>query len=185
MPHVAFRGTDDQVHEIRWPAHQSGWRSCSTCQGLYYGDGVAASHCPGGGTHVPPNPFSLDYGVPFNLPPEPDHQSDWRWCNRCQGLFFGPGAAVSHCPAGGQHAAAADSGSFDYSLPHSQRGDANLQSDWRWCNKCQGLFSGGGVASSICPAGGAHAGPTESGSADYAVPCWGARWDGQWNQLAG
>ena len=184
MPHVAYRGTDDQVHEIRWPAHQSGWRSCSTCQGLYYGPGVAASRCPGGGTHVAPNPFSLDYGLPFNLPSEPDHQTDWRWCSRCQGLFYGPGFAVSHCPAGGQHTAAAESGSFEYSLPHSQRGDANLQSDWRWCNKCQGLFAGGGGATSVCPAGGTHAAPTESGSADYAVPCW-AHWGGQWNQLAG
>jgi len=44
------------------------------------------------------------------------------------------------------------------------------QSNWRWCNKCQGLFYGGNVASSRCPTGGAHTTPNQSGSADYILP---------------
>jgi hypothetical protein len=41
-------------------------------------------------------------------------QRDWRWCNKCQGLWFGPNAAQSNCPQGGQHSSA---GSGNYHLP--------------------------------------------------------------------
>lgn len=30
-------------------------------------------------------------------------QQDWRHCTKCQGLFYGPLQAASHCPTGGQH----------------------------------------------------------------------------------
>lgn len=33
----------------------------------------------------------------------PSTQVGWRWCHKCQGLFWGPGENISHCPAGGQH----------------------------------------------------------------------------------
>jgi len=40
-------------------------------------------------------------------------QNNWRWCNKCHGLFFaGHGAGV--CPAGGGHD---KTGSWDYSVP--------------------------------------------------------------------
>jgi hypothetical protein len=29
----------------------------------------------------------------------PGRQSNWRWCNRCQGLFYGGNTATSRCPA--------------------------------------------------------------------------------------
>jgi len=45
-------------------------------------------------------------------------QGNWRWCNKCQGLFFGGGQANSRCPEGGTHAPQAQSGSGNYSLPH-------------------------------------------------------------------
>jgi hypothetical protein len=32
-------------------------------------------------------------------------QENWRWCHKCQGLFFGENASVSKCPAGGAHEA--------------------------------------------------------------------------------
>src|SRR5215510_10690294 len=95
-------------------------------------------------------------------------QSEWRWCNKCQGLFYGPAVATSRCPAGGAHAAPEQSGSANYSLDTA--GDPSRQSEWRWCNKCQGLFyygpAGGGLR---CPAGGAHAAPAQSGSLNYSL----------------
>jgi len=94
-------------------------------------------------------------------------QRDWRWCHKCQGLYFGgnPGPV---CPAAGPHE---NVGSGNYGLPHNVAApDANLQSDWRWCNKCQGLFFGGGVGGSRCPAGGTHAAPSQSGSGNYSLP---------------
>jgi hypothetical protein len=33
----------------------------------------------------------------------PRTQAGWRWCHKCQGLFFVPGMIASHCPAGGTH----------------------------------------------------------------------------------
>lgn len=44
-------------------------------------------------------------------------QGGWRWCPRCEGLFFGPNYATSHCPAGGQHSLSGSS--FDYELSWS------------------------------------------------------------------
>lgn len=40
-------------------------------------------------------------------------QVNWRWCDKCQSLFYGPHQSVSVCPKGGQHDG---SKSFNYSL---------------------------------------------------------------------
>jgi hypothetical protein len=64
----------------------------------------------------------------------------------------------------------AQSGGWDYHLPHDASTSSPEQADWRWCNKCQGLFYRGGVADSHCPAGGRHAPVAESGSWDYQLP---------------
>jgi hypothetical protein len=150
---------------------QSDWRWCNKCQGLFFGGGLANSQCPVGGTHAPPQQSgSGNYSLPHNAPENAQRQSDWRWCNKCQGLFFGGGLANSHCPVGGTHAPPQQSGSGNYSLPHNVADDAQHQSDWRWCNKCQGLFFGGGLANSHCPVGGTHAPPQQSGSGNYSLP---------------
>jgi hypothetical protein len=80
-------------------------------------------------------------------------QSNWRWCHKCQGLFFAgiPGAV---CPAGGAHDGSL---SGNYVLLHSVGGGDDHQDNWRWCHKCQGLFFGG-IPGAVCPAGGAHDG---------------------------
>jgi hypothetical protein len=88
-------------------------------------------------------------------------QSDWRWCNKCQGLFFG-GNPGPKCPAGGAHDKA---GSSNYLLRHNLPALDGLQNNWRWCNKCLGLFFGGN-AGSKCPAGGAH---DKTGSGNYSL----------------
>lgn len=46
-------------------------------------------------------------------PPPPTTQSGWRWCHKCQGLFYGPSEGSSVCPAGEHHDS---TGSYDYSL---------------------------------------------------------------------
>ena len=40
-------------------------------------------------------------------------QDNWRWCNKCQCLFFAGNASLGHCPAGGAHAL---EGSGNYTL---------------------------------------------------------------------
>ncbi len=176
--HAVYRGLDDQIHEIRWAANpgepagrQGDWRWCNKCQGLYYGFGVATSHCPSGGTHAPAEQTgSFDYQLPHGAIAGANEQPDWRWCSKCQGLYYGPGVAASHCPTSGTHASAAESGSWNYHLPHDAPVNSPEQPDWRWCNKCQGLYYGPGVAASHCPTGGTHTPAAESGSWDYHLP---------------
>lgn len=97
-------------------------------------------------------------------------QDNWRWCSRCEGLFFGGGQPNSRCPEGGQHAAVSVSGSGDYVLQHNRPPTARFQDQWRWCPACQGLFFGPAVAGSRCPAGGTHVPPAVSGSGNYGLP---------------
>ena len=102
-----------------------------------------------------PRPVN-DYGLPMPA----QAQENWRWCHKCQGLFFA-GNPGSHCPAGGAHD---NAGSFNYVLvPDSPLYPG--QAGWRWCNKCQGLFFGDNPGSR-CPAGGAH---QNAGSFNYSL----------------
>ena len=65
-----------------------------------------------------------------------DIQRDWRWCNKCQGVFFSGNTLPNYCPAGGGHSYDANQ---QYGLPQ-QRPSGEWLDQWRWCNKCQGLF---------------------------------------------
>ena len=80
-------------------------------------------------------------------------QDSWRWCKKCQGLFYSATPnTMGFCPAGGSHDGSV---SFNYVIPH----DTNQgQSNWRWCKKCQGLFFAGNPTYGQCPAGGPHDG---------------------------
>ena len=98
---------------------QSGWRWCDKCQGLFFGPAHASSSCPAGGPHNPPQlSGSSDYSPYHNASEDSQRQSDWRWCSRCQCMFWGGGQPDSTCPAGGAHVAAEESLSGNYSLPH-------------------------------------------------------------------
>jgi hypothetical protein len=136
--------------------HQSNWRWCQKCQGLFYGANPA-SVCPAGGPHD--GGASGDYRLAIDSPSLAG-QTAWRWCRKCQGLFFG-GNPGSVCPAGGAHDGV---GSGNYTLMNNIL-DAPGQHGWSWCRKCQGLFFKGNPGP-VCPAGGAHDG---TGSGDYSL----------------
>jgi hypothetical protein len=102
-----------------------------------------------------PRPLN-DYGLPIPV----TAQDNWRWCHKCQGLFFA-GNPGSRCPTGGAHD---QMGSGDYYLVQNSPLYPG-QSNWRWCHKCQGLYFAGNPGS-ICPAGGAH---DQAGSGDYSL----------------
>ena len=96
-------------------------------------------------------------------PPLVNMQEGWRWCRKCQGMWFGLDPAASCCPAGDQHTY---EGSGLYQLPMNYRASSG-QPGWRWCRKCQGLFFGGDYMSlGVCPEGGQHDG---TASADYTM----------------
>lgn len=99
-------------------------------------------------------------------------QSGWRWCRKCNGLFFAANAGTKGaCPEGGAHD---DAGSSAYAVEHRLGADLGagpidgMQPRWRWCSKCQGLFYGGVGTSEVgsCPGGGLH----KVGQANYLVP---------------
>ena len=141
---------------------QNRWRWCQKCQGLHFitdTKNPIFGPCPAGGVHTGDN--STAYLVVNNTPSAPG-QHGWRWCPKCQGLFYGPGQSSSHCPAGGAHDG---STSGDYSLIMN---DLNSPGEhgWNWCQKCQGMFQGPSQSSSRCPAGGPHDG---SASGNYAM----------------
>ena len=85
-------------------------------------------------------------------------QANWRWCHKCQGMYFG-GNPGSHCPAGGSHDS---TGSGNYRISHNMIVPYG-QTNWRWCHKCQGMYFGGNPGSH-CPAGGSH---DSTGSGNY------------------
>lgn len=49
--------------------------------------------------------FDPTWPLKASTPPPPHtiQQDRWRYCHKCQGLFYGPLQSSSHCPAGGIH----------------------------------------------------------------------------------
>ena len=70
---------------------QENWRWCKNCQGLWFGGSTGRKYgfCPAGfGTardHVASD--TGHYKLVNNDPSAPG-QDNWRWCKKCQGLFF-------------------------------------------------------------------------------------------------
>ena len=90
-------------------------------------------------------------------------QPDWRFCNKCQELFYDGSSSKGNCPAGGTpngHLAAG----YNFVLPH----DSNTggQAEWRFCRKCRAMFYNGYPEKGACPGGGAH----EAAGYNFTLP---------------
>jgi hypothetical protein len=81
---------------------------------------------------------------------EDSAQAGWRYCQKCESMFFDGYPTKGVCPAGGAHSAAG----YDFVLPHDISGPG--QPDWKFCQKCQSMFFDGYPTKGVCPAGGAH-----------------------------
>jgi hypothetical protein len=81
-----------------------------------------------------------------------DQQGDWRFCGKCEVMFFDGFPTKGACAAGGPHSAAG----FNFTLPHDGAPTPNDQGDWRFCQKCNAMFFNGFPSKGICVAGGAH-----------------------------
>jgi len=71
-------------------------------------------------------------------------QGNWRWCTKCQGLFFN-GQSRGVCPNGSVHQVG---GVYHYTL------QTQFGGDWKRCGFCEALFYSKGT--SRCPVSGAH-----------------------------
>jgi Flp pilus assembly pilin Flp len=80
-------------------------------------------------------------------------QQEWRFCHKCQVIFFDGSPNKGVCAGGGAH----ESAGFDFVLPHGVPETATAQRAWRFCVKCGAMFFDGSPNKGTCPAGGPHA----------------------------
>ena len=76
--------------------------------------------------------------------PPPPGQANWRYCRKCQAMFYDGYPSKGTCPKGNEHVAAG----LNFVLPHDVPGPG--QSDWRYCDKCQALFYDGFAGTGHC-----------------------------------
>jgi hypothetical protein len=126
------------------------WAECTTCGALYRYSASARGPCTDPYGHTPGSArYSLDR----------PGQSGWRECLRCRAVVHG---GSLRCPSpSGVHQLE------DSPIGIEQAADLGPthEAGWRWCRKCNVLFSA--VAGTSCPAGASHDG-SESGN--YVVP---------------
>jgi hypothetical protein len=98
-------------------------------------------------------------------------QSDWRNCQKCQGLFFNGFPIKGVCPKDqGQHTQHNPNSAFDFNLPRDIPGTDHAQPNWRNCQKCQGLFFNGFPIKGVCPKGGQHEQHDPDHAFDFVLP---------------
>jgi hypothetical protein len=143
-------------------AYQANWRWCHKCQGFFFAGNPSKGVCPAdrqphdagqsgsyltrlGGESAPPGnsgpPFYANYS---------GQQGSWRWCQKCQGLFFAGNPSLGVCPADHQPHDGSQSG--HYAIVFDDGASLVGQTNWRWCHKCQGLFFAGNPSQGVCPA---------------------------------
>lgn len=91
-------------------------------------------------------------------------QSEWRWCSKCNGMFYAGNETKGVCPKGDAHD---DSISGKYVLRVGVDKGENaegIQGNWRRCKKCEGLFYPASAGGS-CPAGKDH----DPDTAEYLI----------------
>jgi hypothetical protein len=143
---------------------QHGWRWCNKCEGMFFALHGTLGVCPKLGSDSQHDPH--DSG-PYMIQQGESHvpgQAPWRWCLKCEGLFFAAGGTNQGvCPRDGTEHDGSESG--DYIL-HETGTLSGAQGDWRFCRACSGLFFGAGMRRGVCEAARQH---DPTGSANYAV----------------
>ena len=79
-------------------------------------------------------------------------QSDWRFCQKCQVMFYDGFPNKGVCEVGGGHLAQG----FNFDLPYDMQETPQAQVNWRFCSKCSAIYYDGSADKGHCPAGGAH-----------------------------
>ena len=131
-------------------ADQNGWRWCRQCQGLWFPGNPAHNVCPAYGVNGHSLTGSGNYTLPLTSDVFNGDQDGWFWCAQCAGLWFGLSPTTGECPAPTPGTTGHEfRGSTVYSL-HQNGGRG--QSNWRWCQDCQGLWFAGNGTSGKCPA---------------------------------
>ena len=145
--------------------NQIDWRFCHKCQGLFFAGNPSQGVCPADRQPHDASQsgkYMLGFGesTPGHLPEGEQlfgssaRQGDWRFCHKCQGLFFAGNPSQGVCPAVSiiyNHRPHDASQSGHYAI-WSDEGYNNGQKGWRFCHKCQGLFFADNQSQGVCPA---------------------------------
>ena len=139
---------------------QGSWSWCRKCEGLFYSGNPSFGVCPADGQSHDPmqsghyvvyldaESLAAQGGTLGGLSAQ---QGGWRWCRKCQGMFFAENTQ-GVCPVDRQAHDSSQSGHYAIVLDD---GVSSLgQKDWRWCQNCQGLFYSGHSNRGACPARG-------------------------------
>lgn len=88
---------------------------------------------------------------PFESLPR-EIQIEWRFCGKCNALFYNGFPTKGRCSAGGAHNAQG----YVFHLPFNVPETPKAQIEWRFCNKCFVMFWNGNPRKGTCAAGGIH-----------------------------
>lgn len=101
--HEAAGLTFKLVHGVPGPNRETPWCKCSHCKALFWNGWDEKGVCPGRKNDHVAEPGNPDFQLAFDMPALNKQQNDWRFCDKCFGLFFLPHNADGKCPAGGNH----------------------------------------------------------------------------------
>jgi len=79
-------------------------------------------------------------------------QRSWRFCRKCNVMFFDGYPNKGVCSAGGGHVAQGYNFDLTYDVPESP----TAQGAWRYCHRCHVMFFDGYADKGACAAGGGH-----------------------------
>jgi hypothetical protein len=158
---VASAATTVNLNNVTYQA-QPNWWYCGKCACCFFSNAAAApvGVCAAGGHHSG-SAHLANYEMPHGGPKQGNPatnpygvQTGWRWCGKCQLIFWGSGVGSSNCPIGGTHTLS--SGTI-YDLAWGQIPSTNVyQISWQFCNQCQTLYWPGGskdvhFTNGVCP----------------------------------
>ena len=103
------------IHESAPSGTQAEWWWCNKCEGLFFQcqGRCYGGVCPAGGSHSKSG--SGKYALYIGRQ-QVNTQEGWRWCKKCEGLFFGANGRRGRCAAGGSHTT---EGSGNYYIIHN------------------------------------------------------------------
>ncbi|MBL7814155.1 MAG: hypothetical protein JNL70_04040 [Saprospiraceae bacterium] len=75
-------------------------------------------------------------------------QTAWRYCNKCQSMFYDGYNSKGTCSVGGGHSAS----SYNFILPYNVKESNTIQAQWRFCDQCYNMFFDGYPDKGACAA---------------------------------
>jgi hypothetical protein len=152
---------DITLHREGIELPQADWRFCERCQAMFYDGYPNKGRCPARSSVFPGAVFPTGHdprghlaaGYNFLLPHDTTGpgQAQWRFCQKCQAMFFDGYPDKGRCTTdGGGHLAAG----YDFVLPHDVAGPG--QRDWRYCQNCHVMFYDGYPSKGVCAAAHTH-----------------------------